>query len=75
MNLHKAPLNTPLKISSLREGLFFDRLRQMGLTPGSEISVVRGSILGGPIVVNLGTSLIGLRLEEASYIQVIENKK
>lgn len=72
MNLHKAPLYSPLKISSLREGLFLDRLRQMGLTPGSVISVVRGSVLGGPIVVNLGTTLIGLRLEEAAYIQVTE---
>lgn len=72
MILHKAPKYVPLKIFSLREGVFMDRLREMGFMPGQIISVIQGSVLGGPIVVHSGTSIIGLRLEEAEYILVNE---
>lgn len=46
------------------------RLLEMGLTPGSEVEVVRTAPLGFPIEVKIRGYLLSLRKSEAECIEV-----
>ncbi|MBF0300036.1 MAG: ferrous iron transport protein A [Oligoflexia bacterium] len=48
------------------------KLLNMGITPGSELSIVRLAPLGDPIVIKVKGYLLSLRKEEAKHI-LLEN--
>lgn len=70
MFLDEAPIHIPLKITSLREDFISSRLKQMDIKPGTVLSIVRKSYFGGPLIIHLGTIIIGIRREEAKNIRV-----
>jgi Fe2+ transport system protein FeoA len=49
------------------------RLLALGFTPGSEVSLFKGSILGGPRVFSVQGSRIALRDYDAALIHVSVN--
>ncbi len=49
---------------------FVDRMKEIGLVPGTVICVLRRSLFGGTIQVRYGTSTIGLRLSHDDTIEV-----
>lgn len=51
-------------------GAFARRLRDMGLVPGSLVSVIKKAPLGDPIEVKVKGYNLSLRREEAAYIEV-----
>ncbi len=61
-----------VKVVSLgaARSLFRQKLLSMGLTPGTEINVLRKAPLGGPMELNLRGFSLSLRRNEAKGIQV-----
>ena len=55
-------------ISSDAPGLL--RLREMGVLPGTSITLVRRAPLGDPIEISVRGSLLSVRREEAEHIDV-----
>lgn len=51
------------------------RLREMGLTPGTEISVCGRAPLKDPVAIRVLNSILTLRNNEAEYIQVEVDQK
>ncbi len=49
---------------------FVDRMKEIGLVPGTVVCVLRRSLFGGTIQVRYGTSTIGLRLSHHDTIEV-----
>lgn len=58
------------QITGLIEGLFSQKLAEMGCVPGTEIVRLYQSSGGSCIAFRIDTYLLGLRKEEASLIQV-----
>jgi ferrous iron transport protein A len=48
----------------------FTRLREMGLVPGTRISVIRRAPLGEPIEISVRGSRLAMRNKEASSIAI-----
>lgn len=46
------------------------RLREMGILPGTRITLVRRAPLGDPLEISVRGSLLSLRKQEADLIQV-----
>jgi Fe2+ transport system protein FeoA len=46
------------------------RLREMGLVPGTRLTLVRRAPLGDPIEISLRGSLLSLRRSEADFIEI-----
>ncbi len=55
----------------LGEGEITERLLEMGLTPGTEIQIVRFAPMGDPIDIKIRGYHLSLRRQEAEVIQVI----
>lgn len=70
MLLSEAPIGKKLRIEALRNNPLESRMYHMGLRPGVTLSVVRASFFGGPLAVNLGSSILALRKEEAAWVEV-----
>lgn len=69
--LTAAPLNKVVRIECLdgpRQDC--DRLLDLGLTPGEEITVTQWAPLGDPLVVRVRGALLALRRREAAWIRV-----
>ena len=72
----------PLALSDLPEGQSglitfipagrpsLTRLREMGLVPGTTVTVVRRAPLGEPIEISLRGSRVAMRNHEAAHIQL-----
>ncbi|MFZ4593188.1 MAG: FeoA family protein [Verrucomicrobiaceae bacterium] len=72
----------PLALSDLRQGQSgliafipagrpsLTRLREMGLVPGTRVTVVRRAPLGEPIEISLRGSRVAMRNHEAAHIQL-----
>jgi ferrous iron transport protein A len=69
--LSRAPLNRWVRIDRL-EGPEedCDRLLDLGLTPGEEVSVTHAAPLGDPLIVRVRGALLALRKREAAWIWV-----
>ncbi len=70
--LAQLPIGTPAVIQSVatsRSGL--TRLRELGLVPGTSVSVVRRALLGEPIEVRVRGSRLAMRKRDAEDIQVV----
>ncbi len=55
----------------LGEGEITERLLEMGLTPGTEIEIVRFAPMGDPIDIKIRGYHLSLRHQEADVIQVV----
>lgn len=55
----------------LDEGEITQRLLEMGLTPGTEIEIVRFAPMGDPIDIKLRGYHLSLRRQEAEVIQIV----
>ena len=51
------------------------RLRELGLLPGTKITLVRRAPLGDPIEIRVRGSLLSLRVSEASLIEIVLDSK
>lgn len=58
------------KVSSFSENLFTEKLMEMGCLPGTTVKVVQIAPFGGPFIIELQDCNLGLRRNEASYIEV-----
>ncbi len=74
MNLFSAPKGQKVYISSIKESYIRLRMIEMGLYPGKEISVVFRAPFRGPIAIDLGSSILSLREDEANLIEVTNKK-
>lgn len=64
-------LNQTGTIVSLRsDGLIGRRLREMGLIPGTEITVLGRAPLQDPVAIRVLNSTLTLRNNEADYIRI-----
>ena len=71
INLRNLPVGRKAKILSVNaRGEMNRRIRDMGLIPGSTVSVVGKAPLRDPIAVRLSGVTISLRNSEADYISV-----
>lgn len=73
VNLLQLPKGKKAKILSVEaKGEMNRRIRDMGLIPGSSVSVVGRAPLRDPIAVRLSGVTISLRNSEANFIKVEE---
>jgi Fe2+ transport system protein FeoA len=71
MRLHELPIGQKAVIQSLmHQGPRLQRLLEMGLFEGSEITLIRRAPLGDPIEVKLTDFHLSLRKEDAALIEV-----
>jgi ferrous iron transport protein A len=57
-----------VKIHDLSEN--YQRLVDLGFTPGSVVRIIARAVLGGPLAVRLGSDTFALRVEEAQLIEI-----
>ncbi len=67
--LARAVPGTPVRVAAVDPGDAAELARE-GLLPGSEVTVMTRTPLGGPLVVNLGRARLALALEMARRIVV-----
>jgi Fe2+ transport system protein FeoA len=71
MRLHELPLGQKAVIQSVHhQGPRLQRLLEMGLFEGSEITVIRRAPLGDPLEVKITDYHLSLRKEDAALIEV-----
>lgn len=71
MKLLDAPKNVPVRIINFSGGKGVDsKLRQLGLTPGREVKVLRYAPLGGPVMVDVEGRSVALGRGIAARIKV-----
>lgn len=69
LKLSRLALGASGRIKELpRAGTSFLRLREMGLLPGTTVTLVRAAPLGDPIEIKVRGYHLSLRLEEAEQI-------
>ncbi|MDR0652200.1 MAG: ferrous iron transport protein A [Synergistaceae bacterium] len=71
MTLDKLEIGRNARILSVTgQGALRRRLLDMGLTPGTEVTVCKAAPMGDPIELELRGYSLSLRLEDASGIEV-----
>lgn len=72
MNLLDLPPGVPATISSIRSDEFGrdGRLTDVGFVPGTELMIERFGPLGGPVVVHIRDTRLGLRRDSAVLVEV-----
>jgi ferrous iron transport protein A len=71
MKLLDAPKNVPVRIIYFSGGKGVNsKLRQLGLTPGREVKVLRYAPLGGPVMVDVEGRSVALGRGIAARIKV-----
>lgn len=70
MNLTEYTLNKPGVIKEILENAVSAKLFEFGILPGTSFSIVTKASFNGPIFIQVGTSRIALRKEEALAILV-----
>jgi Fe2+ transport system protein FeoA len=69
LKLSRLPLGGSGRVKELpRTGSSFLRLREMGLLPGTTVTLIRAAPLGDPIEIKVRGYHLSLRLEEAEQI-------
>jgi ferrous iron transport protein A len=69
LKLSRLALGASGRVKELpRSGASFLRLREMGLLPGTTVTLVRAAPLGDPIEIKVRGYHLSLRLEEAEQI-------
>jgi len=71
MNLREIEVGIPAYITGFSgEHNWLERLIEMGLHKGMTVKIMSKAPFGGPLVVQVGTSFLALREEEAACIVV-----
>jgi Fe2+ transport system protein FeoA len=71
MRLLDVPKGQFVKIIDYRGGKgVYSKLRQLGLTPGREVKILRYAPLGGPVMIDIGGRSVALGRGIAARIQV-----
>ncbi len=71
INLRKMKINQSGVISSVKVGGELGRrIREMGLVPGTEITIKQRAPLNDPVALRVMDSTLTLRNNEADYIEV-----
>ncbi len=69
--LSQLPIGATATVCELpKQGSAFLRLREMGLTLGAKLTLVRTAPLGDPIEIKVRSYSLSLRKSEADHIQV-----
>ena len=63
-------LNEVVTITSLVDSYLKPRMTELGLVTGKKLRVLFKAPFGGPIAIDLGGSVLSLRLDEAKLITV-----
>jgi len=69
-SLSSLPENTWARVLEIRSGNLAPRLVEMGFCKGTEVRVLFKAPFNGPLAVDLGTSSVALRLNEAELVLV-----
>lgn len=73
MTLDRVPIGTPCEIKAVGgDGGFRRRLLELGLLPGSQVTVLRVAPLGDPVELESGGTHLSIRLRDAQHIDVEE---
>jgi Fe2+ transport system protein FeoA len=72
--LSSMPVSSIVVVTDIREGSLSPRLVEMGLCKGCKVEVLYRAPFNGPIAIDLGTSVLSLRLDEADMVLVEEMK-
>jgi len=73
--LDKSPVGREVTIKTVSTEPMGVRLLELGMTPGIEVRVLFKAPGGCPIAVEVGNDyVLGLRLEEASFVTVYSTK-
>jgi Fe2+ transport system protein FeoA len=71
MNLAQLPVGASAAIQAYPQaGPAFTRLREMGLLPGTRVTLVRVAPLGDPIEIQVRGYRLSLRKSEASQVEL-----
>jgi Fe2+ transport system protein FeoA len=68
--LSSLPENTWARVLEIKSGGLAPRLVEMGFCKGSEVRVLYRAPFNGPLAVDLGSSSVALRINEAELILV-----
>jgi Fe2+ transport system protein FeoA len=66
------PVNTPAQVVSIQPDALSPRLVEMGLSTGRQVQVLFRAPFHGPIAIDLGSSMLSLRMDEAMLVMVEE---
>ena len=69
-----APDDTAVITGFTADGAHLRRFREMGLMKGTELKVIRYAPLGDPIEISVRGSLLSIRGDEASFIEVAKSE-
>ena len=70
--LSSLPHNTRARVLSIQPGLLAPRLVEMGFCKESVVCVLYKAPFNGPLAIDLGSSSVALRVQEAELILVEE---
>ncbi len=68
--LHTLQSNRKAIIAHVQHTEISPKLVEMGFIPGSEVSILFRAPFGGPLAIDLGSSVVSLRIEEAQVIMI-----
>lgn len=70
MTLKDGKTGMALKIQSIADSELKERLMTMGLTPGTQVTVLRSAPLGDPIAIGVRSYHLALRRADAARVAV-----
>lgn len=70
MTLKDGKTGMTLKIQSIADSELKERLMTMGLTPGTQVTVLRSAPLGDPIAIGVRSYHLALRRADAARVAV-----
>ena len=70
MTLKDGKTGMKLKIQSIADSELKERLMTMGLTPGTQVTVLRSAPLGDPIAIGVRSYHLALRRADAARVAV-----
>ena len=70
MTLKDGKTGMTLKIQSIADSELKERLMTMGLTPGTQVTVLRSAPLGDPIAIGVRSYHLALRRADAARVVV-----
>lgn len=73
-SLASLPSRSIATVVAIREGMLAPKLVEMGLFKGCKVVVLFRAPFNGPMAIDLGTSVLSLRLDEAEMV-VVEDEK
>ena len=70
MKLSQVENNKLVTIKSLEKSDFSSKFHEFGIIPGAKIKILNKALFNGPIYLEIDSSRIAIRNEEATFIEV-----